>query len=140
MRVDSLAPDVAVPVKGGGNVVMWREKLETRAETLVESEDGWPVLLRQGKLLYLAGLPDEAAHAAITQRVVGMAGLTMRELPAGLRMRQAGDRMFVFNYGLETHDLAALGFSPPFGLDGAKLGPAGVATASAPREVSGPTP
>ena len=133
MRVDLLAADVPVPIKGGGNVVMWREKLETRAEIHVESEDGWPVLIGQGKVLYLAGLLDEAAHAAITQRLAGMAGLTIRELPAGLRTRRAGDRLFVFNYGLETHDLAALGFSPPFGLDGAKLGPAGVATASAPR-------
>jgi beta-galactosidase len=133
MRVDSLAADVLVPIKGGGNVVMWREKLETRAEIHVESEDGWPVLIGQGKVLYLAGLLDEAAHTAITKRLAGMAGLTIRELPAGLRTRRAGDRMFVFNYGLETHDLAALGFSPPFGLGGAKLGPGGVATASASR-------
>ncbi len=130
-RVDSLAADVPVPIEGGGNVVMWREKLETSAEVLVKSEDGWPVLIRQENLLYLAGLLDEEAHAAITKRLVALAGLTPHELPAGLRTRQAGERVFIFNYGLETHDLAVLGFSPPFGLNGARIGPGGVATAYA---------
>jgi hypothetical protein len=52
-------------------------------------------------------------------------------LPEGLRTRRAGDTTFIFNYGLDEHDLESLGFKRPFGLDGSRIGPAGVATARA---------
>ena len=58
------------------------------------------------------------------------AGLKTIDLPPGVRTRKAGDLRFVFNYGLDTHDLEALGFNGPFGLDGRTLKPAGVATAA----------
>ncbi|HEV7717470.1 MAG TPA: beta-galactosidase [Arsenicitalea sp.] len=126
-RVESLAPDVTVPLKGGGTIVGWREKIEGSAETLLESEDGWPVLARQGRMHYLAGTPDETAHKRITRSLVDAAGLATHDLPDGLRTRRAGDALFIFNYGLQTRDLPALGFEGPFELDGAVLGPGGVA-------------
>jgi beta-galactosidase len=129
VRVDSLPDYVPVPIKGGGHVVKWRDKVETSAEILFEAEDGWPVLVGRERYFYLAALLDDDAHTKITKKVAEVAGLKARELPPGVRMRKAGATIFVWNYGLETHDLEALGFKGPFGLDGVTLGPAGVSTA-----------
>ncbi len=129
VRVETLPDNVPVPIKGGGNVFKWRDKIETSAAVHFETEDGWPVLVGRERFFYLAALLDDDAHAAVTRKLADLAGLHAVNLPAGVRTRKAGDTTFVFNYGLETHDLEALGFKGPFGLDGATVGPAGVSTA-----------
>ena len=58
-RVESLPPDVPVPLAQGGNLINWREKLEGTAGAVEMAEDGWPALVSAGKLHYLAGWPDE---------------------------------------------------------------------------------
>lgn len=131
VRVETLADNILVPVKGGGHVVKWREKVETKAPVLIESHDGWPVLVRQQRFFYLSGLLDEEGHRSITRRLVHFAGLKPLALPEGMRTRRAGETTFIFNYGLEEHDLESIGFRRPFGLDGSRIGPAGVATAKA---------
>lgn len=127
VRVASLAPDVSVPLKDGGQVVQWLDKIETGAEILIESADGWPVLVRQGRVHYLAGLLDAPGMGRVTDMLVAAAGLASLALPDGLRVRQTTSGVFVFNYSPETLDLATLGFVGPFGLDGQVLAPAGVA-------------
>jgi beta-galactosidase len=131
VRVEGLADSTPVAVKGGGHVVKWREKIETRANVLMESHDGWPVLVRQQRFFCLAALLDDEALRTVTRRLVQFAGLKSIVLPEGLRTRRAGDTTFIFNYGLDEHDLESLGFKRPFGLDGSRIGPAGVATARA---------
>ena len=100
----------------------------TRAEVLLQTADHWPVLTRQGNTFYLAGLLDDEGHRRVTTTVVAATGLETLILPDGVRTRRCGDRIFLFNYGGDIHDLAELGFDGPFGLDGAKLAPAGVST------------
>jgi beta-galactosidase len=129
VRVESLPDGVPVPVKGGGQVVKWREKIETRANVLIETHDGCQVLIRQERFFYLAALLDDEAHRTVTRRMTQFAGVKTTTLPEGVRTRRVGDTTFVFNYGLQEHDLESLGFKRPFGLDGGRIGPAGVATA-----------
>ena len=131
VRVETLADNLPMAVKGGGNVVKWRDKIETKASVLMESHDGWPVLVRQQRFFYLAALLDDEAQRTVTRRVTQFAGLKTISLPEGVRTRRSGDTTFVFNYGLEEHDLENIGFRRPFGLDGSRIGPAGVATARA---------
>ena len=57
-RVESLPPDVPVPLEVGGQFRHWREKLESKAEVLMNTTDGWPAVVRAGGLHYLAGWPD----------------------------------------------------------------------------------
>lgn len=128
-RVETLPKNVTVPVKGGGKVVGWRERIETRTAVLIESHDGWPILTRAERFFYLAALLNEEAHRTVTRRLVQFAGLRFVTLPEGVRTRRHGETAFIFNYGLDDHDLEALGFRRPFGLDGSRIGPAGVATA-----------
>lgn len=127
-RVASLARDTPEPVEGGGHVRLWLERIETGGETLMRTVSGWPVLVRQGRIHYLAGLLDPVAHARLTRMMVKEAALATIELPEGLRIRRAGGRDFVFNYSTRPHDLAALGLTGEFGLDGPVLRAAGVAT------------
>jgi beta-galactosidase len=127
VRVDSLAPDLPIGVKGGGYVRLWLDKVESSAACLMETDDGWPVLLRQGKVHYLAALLDDEAARHLTEMMVGEAGLARHHLPPGVRLRWTGDHAYVFNYSPEAVDLRAAGLIGSFGLDGSVLPAAGVA-------------
>ena len=97
-RVESLPPDVPVDLPLGGALRHWREKLETTAEVVEASTDGWPALIRAGGLHYLAGWADEVALARILDRLCHEAGLATDHLPEGLRRRDSATHQFLFNY------------------------------------------
>jgi beta-galactosidase len=97
-RVETLPPDVPVPLADGGNLINWREKLEGGADVVEVSEDGWPALVAAGKLHYLGGWPDEVALNRILQRACDTEGLECDPLPEGLRRRDTETHRFLFNY------------------------------------------
>ena len=97
-RVESLPPDVPVPLAQGGALVNWREKLEGNAEVVEVAEDGWPALIAAGKLHYLGGWPDDAALTRILQRACAAEGIETDPLPEGLRRRDSATHRFLFNY------------------------------------------
>lgn len=97
-RVESLPPDVPVPLVAGGNFLHWREKVETTAQTVESTDDGWPALIRAGGLHYLAGWPDEAAFTRILNALCHQAGIETDPLPEGLRRRDSDSHRFLFNY------------------------------------------
>lgn len=97
-RVESLPPDAAVPLQGGGAFVHWFEELEGGCEVLVETGHGHPALVAANGLWYLAGWPDEAALLRLLRDAATAAGLAFEELPQGLRRRDTqGHRVWV-NY------------------------------------------
>jgi beta-galactosidase len=114
-RVESLPPDVPVPLARGGQVLHWREKLETTAQVVEVAEDGWPVLVATGGLHYLAGWPDAAALERILSEACARAGLAAERLPEGLRRRDSATHAFWFNYN-----------SDPITWGGVTIPPAGV--------------
>jgi beta-galactosidase len=97
-RVESLPPDVPVPLAQGGALVNWREKLEGSAQVVEEAEDGWPALVAAGKLHYLGGWPDDQALARILNRACAAEGIECDPLPEGLRRRDTATHRFLFNY------------------------------------------
>lgn len=97
-RVESLPPDVPVPLTAGGNFLHWREKLETTAEVIETTSDGWPALIRAAGLHYLAGWPDEAAFTRLLAGLCHKAGIETDPLPEGLRRRDSATHRFLFNY------------------------------------------
>jgi beta-galactosidase len=102
-RVESLPPDLPVPLAEGGAFLHWREKVEG-GPVIEATVDGWPAVVG-GRLRYLAGWPDEAGLDRILRAACIEAGLPMMDLPAGLRTRTDGRARFWFNYGGEpvTH-------------------------------------
>ncbi len=97
-RVESLPPDVPVPLAQGGALVNWREKLEGSVEVVEVAEDGWPALVAAGKLHYLGGWPDDQALARILNRACAAEGIDCDPLPEGLRRRDTDTHRFLFNY------------------------------------------
>ena len=97
-RVESLPPDVPVPLCEGGNFLHWREKLETTAQIVESATDGWPALIRADGLHYLAGWPDEAAFSRMLTAICNEIGLETDPLPEGLRLRDTATHRFMFNY------------------------------------------
>lgn len=97
-RVESLPPDVPVPLQNGGQFLHWREKLETSASVVESSDDGWPALVTNGRLSYLAGWPDDATLDRLLTKALTDAGLDTDPLPEGLRLRDTATHRFWFNY------------------------------------------
>ena len=98
IRVESLPPDVPVPLAGGGNFQHWREKLEGTAHVTEMATDGWPALVSTGKLHYLAGWPDDEAMTRLINTACVTEGIETDPLPEGLRRRDTATHRFLFNY------------------------------------------
>ncbi len=105
IQVASLRPGLRHAVAGhvAGTMERWREWVEPGegTEALARFADNTPALLRAGRAHYLAGWPDAALLNATMRRVLGIAGLTLLDLPPGVRLRRRGDLTFAFNYGPE---------------------------------------
>ncbi|MDB5621801.1 MAG: beta-galactosidase [Devosia sp.] len=129
MRVDTVDPSIEVPVKGGGAVRHWRERLETGAEVIMEDEDDWPVLVSQGKLFYQAASGNRALIQRIVDYLIMEAGLPRIALPAGVRCRvRDGMRVYV-NYGSKDTVLALADDETAYVLGSAEIPAAGVTVA-----------
>jgi beta-galactosidase len=110
---ETFPPDAPRPLRGGGHATLWLEHLETEAEIVEATADGVPVLIRAGRRLHLATWPDAAAARRLLRDLALEAGLEVHDLPAGLRLRDAGGTRFVFNYAAE-----------PRRFEGRRIGPA----------------
>ena len=100
-RVETLRPDMPVPVDGGGAITLWREDLLGGAEVLDRDAKGRPVLVRSGAVHYLGGWPDPAYLARVLTRLAERADVPVLDLPQDIRLRQSGTTQYVFNHGPE---------------------------------------
>jgi beta-galactosidase len=97
-RVESLPPDVPVPLEQGGQVRHWREKLDTSGQVVESFADGWPAIVRAGAIRYLAGWPDDDTLDRILTALCHDAGVHVDRMPEGLRRRDSATHRFWFNY------------------------------------------
>jgi beta-galactosidase len=111
-RVESLPPDVPVPLAEGGALINWREKLEGSAMVVEAAEDGWPALVSKGKLQYLGGWPDDTALTRILMRACAAEGIETDPLPEGLRRRDTATHRFLFNYNPVPADWGGVTIPP----------------------------
>lgn len=104
----SLRPGLIQPVAGvcGGEVTRWRDHVEPTGQLAIEATflDGGPALLRADRWSYLAGWPDARLLDGVIKHLAVRAGLTLTELPEGVRLRRLGDLTFAFNYGDTPYD------------------------------------
>ena len=118
-----------IAVKGGGSVSLWRERLETRAEVSIEDEEGFPVLVAQGKVNYLAACGDRALMQRIIDQLLSEAGVPTLDLPASVRCRTRGKWRVYFNYGNSVAHIIKAADESHYVLGGAELPAAGVTVA-----------
>lgn len=86
------------PLKQGGFIQTWFEKLEGTFDTLESLEDDSPILVANNHLHYIASWPDAKAMQRILKSLTNMAGVTTTELPEGVRIRETASHRFIFNY------------------------------------------
>ncbi|MCW5721529.1 MAG: beta-galactosidase [Devosia sp.] len=130
VRVDSVPPHVSVPVKGGGSTRLWREKVETRGEVVMEDSEGVPVLIAQGKLYYLTASGDRALMQCIADHLIAEADLPVLNLPAGVRARSRGGFRIYVNYSSGSATLNPAADEAGYVVGGAEISAAGVTVAT----------
>ncbi len=100
-RVESLRPDVPVPLKDGGAFTGYREELEGAADVVLELTDGQPAVMRSGNLNYVGGWCDETAWNRIFTELCLKAGIETLQLDGGVRCRDTEGMRIWTNYGAE---------------------------------------
>jgi beta-galactosidase len=113
-RVETLPPFAPRPLRAGGAARLWLEHAEGSAAPRERTQDGAPILWRAPGRAHLAAWPDAAAARRILRGLAREAGIETHEMPAGLRLRDAGPHRFVLNYAAEPRrwqgrDVAAAG-------------------------------
>jgi beta-galactosidase len=99
--VESLRP--GLEHKGDGyTVAHWIEQVETLAEAESVATDGKVACWRQDHVRYLAAWPTPELASAVFTQAARDAHLPTHELPESLRIRRAGTRVHLFNYGTKT--------------------------------------
>jgi beta-galactosidase len=129
VRVDSTDPVRNVSAKGGGAVRLWRERLETGANIEIEDEEGFPVLVSQGRLFYLGAAGDRALMQRVIDQMLDEADIPTIALPAGVRCRVRDGLRIYFNYADSAATLTLAADETGYVLGGADLPPGGVSVA-----------
>ncbi len=102
--VESLRPDGGPALAGGGRIERWIETIEAgpQVETLLQTTEGAPVLLRQDRFHYLAGWPDATGFDGVLNQVIPPQPGDLPPLPTDIRTRRLGPLHVVLNYGPES--------------------------------------
>ena len=97
-RVESLPPQVAIPLPGGGALRHWREDVEGSATPVQHDSEGQVLRARAGALDYLTGWPDDDGLQHLLATLCTEQGITTTRLPDGIRRRDTGTHRFWFNH------------------------------------------
>lgn len=110
--VESLRPDMPVPLNAGGSVQYYREFLEGAADVVEHSVDEQPVVVESKNILYVAGWLDAIALKRTMTTACERAGLETLDLPDGIRRRQSGQQCFWFNHTTEPIEIGGRRLAP----------------------------
>lgn len=99
-RVESLRDGIAEPAEGFA-VTRWREDVMSALAPELTDAAGRGVVWRAGHLRYCAAWPDRALLRLLVERMADEAGLTLLDLPEGIRVRRSATHAFTFNYAAE---------------------------------------
>ena len=108
LSCESLRPDRPIALDKGGCVINYREILsidDSVGNVIERSKDGEPVLVQQGKRLYLSAWLDQSAWQRVVQNVCAMANIATQKMPEGVRRRDTQTHSFWFNYDSKSHQV-----------------------------------
>lgn len=105
-RVESMRPDMPVPILGGGAVTGYREELDGTAEPLFTDAEGGAVAVREGHVAYVGGWGDDVLLDRLVADICARAGIETLALPRGVRVRDTGAERFWFNHNPHGVDTA----------------------------------
>ncbi|MFT2110984.1 beta-galactosidase [Marinomonas sp. 2405UD68-3] len=100
-RVDALPEHTQMDVNGRWGIGLlkhWHEQLKTDLPVLLSDSSGAAVLVGKDQRYYLGSCLDNDVLKVSLSRLAEKANLSPYFLPKGVRMRQRGNLLFVFNY------------------------------------------
>jgi beta-galactosidase len=101
LRVDSLPLFAPQPVTWNGELYAaetWVEEVATDLTPIAQFEDGRGALFRNGRFMYLTGLPNDRWLGDLIKMAATEQELPVMDLPDGVRTRRLGSLRFIFNY------------------------------------------
>ena len=124
-RVESLRAGI---IEAGDDwaITRWREDIASDLAPELTDQEGRGAVFKHANRRYIAGWPDRALLRLLIGRMADEAGLSLTDLPKGLRLRRTASHIFAFNYRAEPVDTAPLGLGEPV-LGEPLLPPAGFA-------------
>ncbi len=96
--VESLRPDMPVPLQGDGAVTHYVEALEGSATVDLVSQDGAAIAMSEKNTQYVGGWLDHQGWRRVLRQACTKAGVDTLELPEGLRLRDTETERFWFNH------------------------------------------
>ena len=111
-RVETLRPDMPIPLEGGGCVKGWSEVLETSDTPFRIMANGDLAAVSAGNITYLGGWFDDQALTKVFNEICLNAEIKVVEMPEGLRRRATSNEMFWFNYGTTSVEVEGRSFPP----------------------------
>ncbi|MEM9999851.1 MAG: beta-galactosidase [Pseudomonadota bacterium] len=126
--VESRPPFAPVECENTALLEGWREflTLGPGVTTLVNSFDGHPAHVTNGRVHYIAGRPGPRMTDQIVRRAMRQAGLEPLDLPPDVRLRDNGSVRYVFNYGPEAVYVSEIAGPGDILMGDAALPPCGV--------------
>ena len=111
-RVETLRPDILIPLAGAGAVKGYLEQIEGDAETVLKTCEGDSVAKVVLNITYLAGWLDDAGFERLLTLLCEKAKIEIIHMPYGVRRRCAGDEEFWFNYTADAIDTVVGNIAP----------------------------
>ena len=112
VRVESLRPDMPLPLDQGGVACKYREILEGSALVVLHAEDQSPVAMRHENMTYLGAWLDQVGLRRLFKNVCQLAHCEIIVLPQGVRARKFEREKFWFNYGTLSNKIEGQDFPP----------------------------
>ena len=106
-QVESLPPQMEKVYWQGQEypVGIWKEWVETELKPEMTFADGRGAAFRYKEYYYFAFWPNETLLLDFFARLAGEAGLNLRQLPRGVRLRRRGDLVFAFNFSTQVAEI-----------------------------------
>ena len=96
--VQTIRPDITIPMEGGGSVKGYFEKIEGSAKDLLNTIEGESVAKTSQNQIYLSGWLDSEGFDRIFKTLCKKTKIEVKDMPYGVRRRQTLNEEFWFNY------------------------------------------
>ncbi len=111
-QVQTLRPEILIPLAGGGAVKGYFELIEGDDEDVLTTTKGVSVAKIAQNMIYLAGWLDDAGFERLLKIMCEKAKIGIVQMPYGVRRRRAGDEEFWFNYTADAVDTSVGTIAP----------------------------
>jgi beta-galactosidase len=111
-HVQSLRPQVKIPLGAGGNAEQWLETTSEEDPILERCENGRAIRIGQQKCQYLCAWLDHQALVRLLGSLCDQENISTEKLPEGVRIRDSKQHRFTFNYNAQNVEYKGISLEP----------------------------